>query len=125
VTLSLRNLALELGFNWSTFKQWLDSLGNYRALPEEVLIALAVIRRIGIALYTFPINADIPWLYLLTNVYRVIEVAKALEHLKNIGVNTSKILIILDAVLSVTGRSLAEIYCLIMMIGTGNSFGML
>jgi hypothetical protein len=97
VTLSLRNLALELGFNWSTFKQWLDSLGNYRALPEEVLIALAVIRRIGIALYTFPINADIPWLYLLTNVYRVIEVAKVLEHLKNMGVNTSKILIILDA----------------------------
>jgi hypothetical protein len=97
VALSLRKLALGLGFNWSTFKQWLEGLGDYRALPEDVLVALATIRRTGIAFYTFPINADVPWLYLLTNVYGVDKVVEHVELLKSIGINTSKVTIILDS----------------------------
>jgi hypothetical protein len=97
VALSLRKLALELGFSWSSFKQWLEGLGNYRALPEDVLIALATIRKTGIAFYTFPINADAPWLYLLTNVYEVDKVVRYVEFLKSIGLNTSKVSIILDS----------------------------
>jgi len=60
MALSLRKLALELGFSWSSFRQWLNSLGNYATLPKEVLIALAAIRRTGIAFYSFPINANVP-----------------------------------------------------------------
>jgi hypothetical protein len=97
VALSLRKVAQELGFSWSSFKQWLEGLGNYSALPEEALIALAVIRRVGIAFYTFPINAEAPWLYLLTNVYEVGKVVKHVELLKSIGINTSKVTIILDS----------------------------
>jgi hypothetical protein len=97
MTLSLRKLALELGFSWSTFKQWLESLGNYRALTKEVLIALVAIRKTGIAFYTFPINADAPWLYLLTNVYEVGKVVEHIKHLKSVGLNTSKVSIILDS----------------------------
>jgi len=97
VALSLRKLALELGFSWSSFKQWLESLGNYRALTKEVLIALAAIRKTGIAFYTFPISADVPWLYLLTNVYEVDNVVRHVELLKSFGINTSKVSIILDS----------------------------
>jgi hypothetical protein len=97
VALSLRKLALELGFSWSTFRQWLNSLGNYATLPKEVLIALAAIRRTGIAFYTFPINAGVPWLCLLTNIYNVDEVVEYVEPLKSLGINTSKISIILDS----------------------------
>jgi hypothetical protein len=97
VVLSLRKAAQELGFSWSTFRQWLNSLGNYATLPKEVLIALAAIRRAGIAFYTFPINAGVPWLYLLTNVYDVDKVVKHVEYLKSLGINTSKVSIILDS----------------------------
>jgi hypothetical protein len=97
MTLSLRRVAQEIGFTWSTFKQWLDSLGNYYILPEEVLIALAAIRRTGIAFYSFPINANVPWLYLLINVYEVGKVIKHVEYLKSLGVNASKASIILDS----------------------------
>jgi hypothetical protein len=97
MTLSLRRVAQELGFSWSTFKQWLEGLGNYRALHEDILIALAATRRAGIAFYTFPINADVPWLYLLTNVYEVDKVVEHVEHLKSFGINASKISIILDS----------------------------
>jgi len=97
VALSLRKLALELGFSWSSFKQWLEGLGNYSALPEDVLIALAAIRKTGIAFYTFPINADVPWLYLLTNVYEVNNVVRHVEYLKSLGIDTSKVSIILDS----------------------------
>jgi len=97
MTLSLRKVAQELGFSWSSFKQWLEGLGNYSALPEEVLIALAAIRKTGIAFYAFPINADAPWLYLLTNVYDVGKVVEHVEHLKSLGINTSKVSIILDS----------------------------
>ena len=97
MSISLRELTRELNLNWSSFIRWLKSLGNYHALPEEVLLALAVIRGTGIAFYTFPINADAPWLYLLTNVYEVDKVVEYVEHLKSVGINTSKILIILDS----------------------------
>jgi hypothetical protein len=97
MALSLRRVAQELGFSWSTFRQWLESLGNYRALPEDALIALATIHRTGIAFYTFPINADVPWLYLLTNVYEVDNIVEHVELLKSIGINTSKVSIILDS----------------------------
>jgi hypothetical protein len=97
MALSLRKLALELGFSWSSFRQWLEGLGNYRALPEEVLIALAAIRKTGIAFYTFPINADVPWLCLLTNVYEVNRVVEHVVLLRGLGINTSKVLIILDS----------------------------
>ena len=97
MTLSLRRIAQELGFSLSSFRQWLNSLGNYRALPEEVLVALATIRRTGIAFYTFPINADAPWLYLLTNVHDVGKVVEHVERLKSLGINTSKTSIILDS----------------------------
>jgi hypothetical protein len=97
MTLSLRKVAQELGFSWSSFKQWLESLGNYRALTKEVLIALAAIRRTGVAFFTFPINAGVPWLYLLTNVYEVGKVVEHVELLKSLGINTSKVTIILDS----------------------------
>jgi hypothetical protein len=97
MSVSLRELTRELNLNWSSFIRWLKSLGNYHALPEEVLLALAVIRRTGIAFYTFPINADAPWLYLLTNVYEVDKVIEHVEHLKSVGISTSKVLIILDS----------------------------
>ena len=97
MVLSLRKLALRMGFNWSTFKQWLEGLGNYRALPEEVLIALAAIRKAGIAFYTFPINAGVPWLYLLINVYEVSKVVRYVENIKSLGLNVSKVSIILDS----------------------------
>jgi len=97
VVLSLRKLALRMGFNWSTFKQWLEGLGNYSALPEEVLIALAAIRKAGIAFYTFPINTGVPWLYLLINVYEVSKVVRYVENIKSLGLNVSKVSIILDS----------------------------
>jgi hypothetical protein len=97
MTAALRKLAHSLNMNWTSFMKWLRSLGSYHALPEEVLIALATIRRTGIAFYTFPINADVPWLYLLTNVYDVGKVVRYVEYLKSLGINTSKVLIILDA----------------------------
>ena len=96
MALSLRKLALELGFSWSSFRQWLNSLGNYATLPKEVLIALAAIRRTGIAFYSFPINVNVPWLYLLTNVYEVSEVARYIHYLKSLELNVSKVSIILD-----------------------------
>jgi hypothetical protein len=77
--------------------KWLKGLGNYSALSEEVLIALATIRKVGVAFYTFPINADVPWLYLLTNVYEVGKVVEHVENLKGLGINTSKVSIILDS----------------------------
>jgi hypothetical protein len=77
--------------------RWLNSLGNYRALPEEVLMALVAIRRTGIAFYTFPINAGVPWLYLLTNVFEVGEVARYIHYIKSLGLNASKVSIILDS----------------------------
>jgi len=97
MTLSLRRVAQELGLSLASFRQWLNSLGNYRALPEEVLVALATIRKTGIAFYTFPINADVPWLYILTNVYEVDKVVRYVEYLKSLGINTSKVSIILDS----------------------------
>ena len=97
MTLSLRKLARKLNLNWSSFMRWLKSLDNYHALPEEVLVALAAIRRSGVAFYTFPINADAPWLYLLTNVYDVDNVIEHIEYLKSVGINTSKVSIILDS----------------------------
>ena len=61
------------------------------------MIALAAIRKTGIAFYTFPINADVPWLYLLVNVYEVGKVVEHIEYLKSLGVDTSKVSIILDS----------------------------
>jgi hypothetical protein len=97
MSISLRELARKLNMNWSSFIRWLEGLGNYRALPQDVLLALVAIRKIGIAFYTFPINADAPWLYLLTNVYEVDKVVRYVEFLKSIGINTSKVSIILDS----------------------------
>jgi hypothetical protein len=95
--ISFRELARELNMSWSSFIRWLKGLGNYRALSQDVLLALAAIRKTGIAFYTFPINADVPWLYLLTNVYDVDKVVRYVEHLKSVGINTSKVSIILDS----------------------------
>jgi len=94
---SLRGLARELGFKWSTFIQWLKSLGNYNTLPCEVLTALAAIRKTGIAFYTYPIATHTPWLYLLTNVYRFSEVVSHIALLRDLGINTAKVSVIVDA----------------------------
>jgi hypothetical protein len=97
MSMSFREIARLLNISWSSFMRWLRGLGNYRALPEDVLTALATIRRTGIAFYTFPINTDVPWLYILTNVYEVNKVVKYIEYIKSLGVNTSKISIVLDS----------------------------